>query len=47
MRGGGKGNYTYRYTVITTMVLIKMGGDVGHFNVSFTVKGKVTRHDSE
>ena len=41
--GGGRGRlYTYRYTIsITTR--IKMGSDESHFNVSLTVRDKVTR----
>ena len=37
--------YTSRYTVTTRMTPagIKMGSDESHFNVSFTVRDKVTR----
>ena len=35
--------YTYRYTVTTRMTCIKMGSDDSHFNVSLTVRDKVTR----
>ena len=42
--GGGRGRvYTYRYTVTTRMTCIKMGSDESHFNVSLTVRDKVTR----
>ena len=46
MEVGGKGEYicTYRYTVTTRMTCIKMGSDESHFNVSLTVRDKVTRH---
>ena len=35
--------YTYHYTVTTRMTCIKMGSDESPFNVSLTVKNKVTR----
>ena len=42
--GGGRGRvYTYRYTVTTRMTCIKRGSDESHFNVSLTVRDKVTR----
>ena len=42
--GGGRGRiYTYRYTVTTRMTCIKMGSDESHFNVSLTVRDKVSR----
>ena len=42
--GGGRGRlYTYRYTVTTRMTCIRMGSDESHFNVSLTVRDKVTR----
>ena len=42
--GGGRGRvYSYRYTVTTSMACIKMGSDESHFNVSLTVRDKVTR----
>ena len=41
---GGRGTvYTYRYAVTTRMTCIKMGSDEIHFNVSLTVRDKVTR----
>ena len=49
MRGGrvGRGRlYPYRYTVTTRMtpaLMIKMGSDESHFNVSKIVRDKVTR----
>ena len=43
MEVGGDGNYTYHYTVTTRMTCIKMGSDESHFNVSLTVRDKVTR----
>ena len=40
----GRGRvYTYRYTVTARMTCIKMGSDESHFNVSLTVRDKVTR----
>ena len=39
----GEYNYTYRYTVTTRMTCIRMGSDESHFNVSLTVRDKVTR----
>ena len=42
--GGGRGRvYTYRYTVTTRMTCIKRGSDESRFNVSLTVRDKVTR----
>ena len=42
--GWGRGRvYTYCYTVITRMTCIKLGSDESHFNVSLTVRDKVTR----
>ena len=42
--GEGRGRlYTYRYTVTTRTTCIKMGSDESHFNVSLTVRDKVTR----
>ena len=42
--GGGRGRvYTYRYTVTTRTTCIKMGSDESYFNVSLTVRDKVTR----
>ena len=39
----GRGRlYTYRYTATTRMTYIKMGCDESHFNVSLTVRDKVT-----
>ena len=41
--GGGRGRlYTYHYTVTTRMTCINMGSDESHFNVSLTVRDKVT-----
>ena len=40
---GGGPVYTLRYTVTTRMTCIKMGSDESNFNVSLTVRGKVTR----
>ena len=34
---------TYHYNVTTRMTCIKMGSDESHFNVSLTVRDKVTR----
>ena len=34
---------TYHYNVTTKMTCIKMGSDESHFNVSLTVREKVTR----
>ena len=46
MEVGGEGDYyTYRYTVITRMTCIKAGSDESHFNVSLTVRDKVTHRD--
>ena len=42
----GRGRiYTYRYTVTTTVSdsCTKMSSDESHFNVSLTVRDKVTR----
>ena len=42
--GVGRGRvYTYRYTVTTRAICIKMGSDESHFNVSLIVGDKVTR----
>ena len=42
--GEGRGRlYTYRYAVTTRTTCIKMGSDESHFNVSLTVRDKVTR----
>ena len=49
VRRGGKREiiyiYTYRYTVTTRMTsaLIKVGSDESRFNVSLTLRDKVTR----
>ena len=48
MEVGGEGDfYTCRYTVTTRMTCIKMGNDESHFNVSLTVRDKVTRQCPE
>ena len=44
--GGGRGKgrvYTYRCTVTTVMICIKMDSNESHFNVSLIVRNKVTR----
>ena len=44
IRDGREGGlYTYRYTVTTNDSCIKVGSDESHFNVSLTVRDKVTR----
>ena len=42
MEVGEEGEYTYRYTVTTRMTCIKMDSDESHFNVSLTVRDKIT-----
>ena len=37
-----EGDYTYRYTYPQNDSSMKMGSDVSHFNVSLTVRDKVT-----
>ena len=45
MEVGGEGEYIYLslYTVTTRMTCIKMSSDESHFNVSLSVRNKVTR----
>ena len=47
--GGGEGDYyTYRYTVSTGMTpALRWASDESHFNVSLTVRVKVTRQCPE
>ena len=43
MEVGEEGEYIPIVTVITRMTCIKMGSDVSRFNVSLTMRDKVTR----
>ena len=43
MMEDGEYIYIYRYTVTTRMTFIKIGSDESRFNVSLTVRDKVTR----